>query len=76
VLPVKYELGFYIPEDDILHSHCRENLKSYTGFRLLTGFIALARSQRQVTIPVGRAVAQAVRDGNLKHDLENTKQRQ
>jgi hypothetical protein len=30
VSPVKYELGFYIPEDDILHSHCRENLKSYT----------------------------------------------
>jgi hypothetical protein len=28
VSPVKYELGFYIPEDDIL-SHCRENLKSY-----------------------------------------------
>jgi hypothetical protein len=27
--PVKYELGFYIPEDDILHSHRRENLKSY-----------------------------------------------
>jgi hypothetical protein len=29
VSPVKYELGFYIPEDDILHSDCRENLKSY-----------------------------------------------
>jgi hypothetical protein len=29
VSPVKYELGFYIPEDDTLHSHCRENLKSY-----------------------------------------------
>jgi hypothetical protein len=29
VSPVKYELGFYIPEDGILHSHCRENLKSY-----------------------------------------------
>jgi hypothetical protein len=29
VSPVKYELGFYIPEDDILHSHSRENLKSY-----------------------------------------------
>jgi hypothetical protein len=28
VSPVKYELGFYIPEDDILHSHCRENLTS------------------------------------------------
>jgi hypothetical protein len=30
VSPVKYELGFYIPEDDILHSHRRENIKSYT----------------------------------------------
>jgi hypothetical protein len=29
VFPVRYELGFYIPEDDILHSHRRENLKSY-----------------------------------------------
>jgi hypothetical protein len=26
---VKYELGFYIPEDGILHSDRRENLKSY-----------------------------------------------
>jgi hypothetical protein len=25
VSPVKYELGFYIPEDDILHSHRRES---------------------------------------------------
>jgi hypothetical protein len=29
VSPVKYELGFYVPEDDILHSHRREHLKSY-----------------------------------------------
>jgi hypothetical protein len=29
VSPVKYELGFYIPEDGILHNHRRENLKSY-----------------------------------------------
>jgi hypothetical protein len=29
VSPVKYELGFYVSEDDILHSHRRENLKSY-----------------------------------------------
>jgi hypothetical protein len=28
VSPVKYELGFYIPEDAILHGHRRENLKS------------------------------------------------
>jgi hypothetical protein len=27
--PVRYELGFYIPEDDLLHSHRRENLNYY-----------------------------------------------
>jgi hypothetical protein len=32
--PVKYELGFYIPEDGIPHSHRRGNLKSYIA---LTG---------------------------------------
>jgi hypothetical protein len=26
---VRYELCFYIPEDDILHSHGRESLKPY-----------------------------------------------
>jgi hypothetical protein len=30
VSPVKYGLGFYIPEDDILHSNCCEDLSSYT----------------------------------------------
>jgi hypothetical protein len=39
--PVKYELGFYIPEDDILHSHCRENLKSYISMPSL-GILASA----------------------------------
>jgi hypothetical protein len=29
VSPVKYEMGSYIPEDDILHSPRREDLKSY-----------------------------------------------
>jgi hypothetical protein len=29
VSPVKYELGFYIPEDDILHSHRHQSQKSY-----------------------------------------------
>jgi hypothetical protein len=28
VSPVRYALGFYIPEDGILHSHSRENLES------------------------------------------------
>jgi hypothetical protein len=32
---VKYELGLYIPEEDILHSGRRENLKSYIA---LTGW--------------------------------------
>jgi hypothetical protein len=30
VFHVRYELGFYIPKDGILHSNRRENLKSYT----------------------------------------------
>jgi hypothetical protein len=29
VSPVRYELRFYVPEDDILHSYRREDLKSY-----------------------------------------------
>jgi hypothetical protein len=33
---VKYELGFYIPEDFILHSDRRENLKSYIALTAST----------------------------------------
>jgi hypothetical protein len=42
VSPVKYELRLSIPEDGILHSHRRENLKSYIKFPGLT-FFTLAR---------------------------------
>jgi hypothetical protein len=35
MFPVKYKLVFYIPEDRILHSHGRKNLKSYIA---LTGW--------------------------------------
>jgi hypothetical protein len=35
VSPVRYELGFYIPEEDILHSHRRETFKSHTVSGLL-----------------------------------------
>jgi hypothetical protein len=35
VSPVRYELSFYVPEDDILHRLCREDLKSYIA---LTGW--------------------------------------
>jgi hypothetical protein len=31
-------MGFYIPEDDILHSHRHENLQSY---KTKTNFVAL-----------------------------------
>jgi hypothetical protein len=41
VSPAKYEMGFYIPEDDILHSHRRENLKSYIT---LTGWTSVAET--------------------------------
>jgi hypothetical protein len=34
VFPVRYEEGFYIPEDGILHSHISENLKSYESNRV------------------------------------------
>jgi hypothetical protein len=35
VSPVKYELGFYIPEYGILHSHGREIFKTYIVLGLL-----------------------------------------
>jgi hypothetical protein len=35
VSPVRYELGFYMPEDGILHRHRLENLKFYIA---LTGW--------------------------------------
>jgi hypothetical protein len=40
VSPVKYKQGLYIPEDDILHSHRRENLESYIA---LTGWTLYQR---------------------------------
>jgi hypothetical protein len=35
VSSVRYEMGFHIPEDGILHSHRRDNLRSYIA---LTGW--------------------------------------
>jgi hypothetical protein len=32
MFPVKYGLGFYIPQDDIPHSDRRETLKYYSGW--------------------------------------------
>jgi hypothetical protein len=36
--PVRYELDFYIPENNILHSHRREILTSYTKERSISIF--------------------------------------
>jgi hypothetical protein len=36
VSAVKYELGFYIPEDGIPHSHRRENLKPYKPYKYIS----------------------------------------
>jgi hypothetical protein len=33
--PVRYELGFYIPEEDIFHRHRRENFKYYNTINWL-----------------------------------------
>jgi hypothetical protein len=41
VSPVKYELSFYIPEDDILHSHRRENLKPYINLDINLTVVSL-----------------------------------
>jgi hypothetical protein len=47
VSPVKYELGFYIPEDDILHSHRRENLKYASLVLLSAAAVHIARTALQ-----------------------------
>jgi hypothetical protein len=58
---VKYELGFYIPEGDVLHSHCRENIKSYIA---LTGW-ALVKYELVVYIPED-SILHSHRHENLK----------
>jgi hypothetical protein len=67
--PVKYELDFYTPEDDILHSHCRENLKPYIA---LTGW---ALYRRRNVFPVRYKLGYYIpEDGILhSHRRENLK---
>jgi hypothetical protein len=54
VFPVRYELGFYIPEDDILHTQRRENLKSYnsvihseTPLAIIAAYITVSDGRRE-----------------------------
>jgi hypothetical protein len=66
---VKYELGFYIPEDDILHSDRRENLKPYI---VLTGW---ALWQRRNVSPVKYELGFYIPEDDILHShcRENTK---
>jgi hypothetical protein len=41
MFPVRYELGFYIPEDGILHSHRRERNKSCIHIRNFQGMLII-----------------------------------
>jgi hypothetical protein len=69
VSPVKYELGFYISEDDILHSHYRENLKSYIA---LTGWDLYRRGN---VSPVKYELGFYIPEGDIlhSHHRENLK---
>jgi hypothetical protein len=69
VSPVRYELGFYIPKDGILHSHLRESLKSYTA---LTGW---ALYQRRIVSAVRYELGFYIpKDGILNsHSRKNLK---
>jgi hypothetical protein len=62
---VKYELGFYIPEDDILHSYRRENLKCYIA---LTGW-TLYRSSN--VSPVKYELGFYIPEGGILHSYRS-----
>jgi hypothetical protein len=61
VFPVMYELNFYIPEDDIIHCHRSEHLKSYTA---LTGCAVYRRSN---VSPVRYELGCYIREDGILH---------
>jgi hypothetical protein len=69
VSPVRYELGFYIPEEDILYSHRRENLKHYTA--LTSWVLKRRRNVSRVRYEVGFYILED--DILHSHRLENFK---
>jgi hypothetical protein len=73
VSPVKYELGFYSPED-ILHGHCRETLKSY---RIVLCFLNMILSHlarlRNGPPRTSREVFHTGSDQNLFHESQRDK---
>jgi hypothetical protein len=69
VSPVRYELGFFIPEDGTLHSHLSQNLKYYM---VLTGWIlSRRRNVSPMIYELGFYISEV---GNLhSHRRENLK---
>jgi hypothetical protein len=61
VPPVRYELGFYNPEDGILHSHRHENLKSYIAL------IDWALQRRRNVSPVRYEVGFYIPEDGILH---------
>jgi hypothetical protein len=65
---VRYELGFYIPEQGILYSHGRENLKSYIAIHRLGSvagkYVSPVRYELDFYIP--EDILQSHRRDNLK----------
>jgi hypothetical protein len=74
VSPV-YELGCYIPEDDILHSHRRENLKSYmfhfTDISLLQCPLEMSRFEHGSQENLNRREFNTSISGTDRHLQEN-----
>jgi hypothetical protein len=70
VSPVRYELSTYIPENCILHSHCRENLKSYIA---LTGWtLQRRRDVSPVKYEMGLYIPEdAILHGSLRENLKS-----
>jgi hypothetical protein len=60
--PVRYELDLYIPEDDILHNHRRQNLKSYIA---LTGW---ALYRRRNVSPVKYELGFYIPEDDIPHN--------
>jgi hypothetical protein len=61
MFPVRYELGSFIPEDSILHSHRLENLKSYVA---LTG---CALYRRRNVFPVRYELGTYIPEDGIVH---------
>jgi hypothetical protein len=56
VSPVRYELGFYILEYDIRHSHCRGNLKPFSSIVILISDNINSHSSMKASLTISRKV--------------------